>query len=226
MQRHRVRLAQEFVEQAEARAERVLGVFGEPRRVVIDDRHAERPGETGDLAADIAEPDDARRLAAQFAQAGDLVAAPAPGGDVRVLEDQPARHGQHQQQGVFGDGDRIGAAIVGDRDSRAPRRGDVRAVVAGAQQLDQAQPGRLPEQRFVDGAVDETDEIFGVGDRDIEFRTPDRRLGQVETRRSEVPRRLRGAGEPGGENDLRAHGLLLPGHRPAVSAPADILPIR
>ena len=192
--------------EAEARAQRVFGVLGEPRGVVIDDRHAERAGKTGDLTTDIAETDDAQGLPAQFREARDLVAAPASAGDIGVLAHQPTGRREHQHQRVFGDRDRIGASIVGDGDPRAPRRVDVGSVIAGAQQLDQAQPGRLEKQRFVDGAVHEAHEIFGVADGNVEFRTPERRDGEVEARRGEPPRRFPGAGKTAGENDLRAHG--------------------
>jgi hypothetical protein len=79
-----------------------------------------------------------------------------------VLLDQPARHRLHQQDGVLGYRGRIGAAVVAHRDAVLARGGDVRAVVAGAQQLDQLEFRRRLVELLLHLVVDEADEVFGV----------------------------------------------------------------
>ena len=69
------------------------------------------------------------------------VAAPAPGGDAGVLADKLARYGEHQHDGMFGNSDGIGAAIVGDGHTGTLGGGDVGLVVTGAEQLDEFQLG-------------------------------------------------------------------------------------
>jgi hypothetical protein len=137
MQRDDVGVAQDLGQQAEAHAQRILFLLLEPLDVVVVHDHAECLGQTRYLLADGAQPDDAQHLVADFVDGGRLVAVPAAGRDVGVLGDQPARHRQHQEHGVLGDGDRVGAAVVAQRHAAFTRGRKVGAVVARAQHLDQ-----------------------------------------------------------------------------------------
>ncbi len=132
-------------------------------RVVGDQLHAEGGGAPGDFEADAAEADDAERLAAQLrALQGFLVPFAGVHGLVRARD--AAAHGDHQAERQLGDGDGVGAGRVHHHDAVVGGGGGVDVVDAHAGAADDAELGRVLEQRGVglDGGAD--DEGVGVGE--------------------------------------------------------------
>ena len=118
--------------------------------------------------------------------------------------------GQDKHQGVLGDGDRIRAAVIGDRHPGPAGGPDVETVVAGADQLDQLELGRPAIELRAEALAREPHEVLGVfhgrgelgrtllGDVQLELGWQER-AGDVDERRGELR----------GENDLGRHGCLL-----------------
>src|SRR5262249_12561519 len=85
-----------------------------------------------DTRADIAEPNDADRLAEQL---GPHIAKPL---DTALLPNRPVglhdllREGEHKAHGVFGDGLLVGAGLVTNQDAGLVAGIDVNHVVSGA----------------------------------------------------------------------------------------------
>jgi hypothetical protein len=86
-----------------------------------------------------------------------------------MLPNQSPRDGQHQQQGVLGDGDRVRTAIVTYRYPSLPRRFDIEPVVAGAEQLDELEAGCRPIKFGTELKTWAADVIFGIPQRRREF---------------------------------------------------------
>ena len=89
-----------------------------------EDRHLHRPRPDGDGLADLAEPDDPERPAAQL-EAGELGALPLAAPDRRVGRRRPAGEPVQQGERVLGGRDRVAGRGVDDDDARpaSPRRG-------------------------------------------------------------------------------------------------------
>ena len=179
--------SQDLSEKAEADPEGVLGVLVEARDVVVLDGHSECAGEARRLLADRAEPHEAEGAPAQLVHARRLVAAPPPASHVSVLKRQPPADGEHQQQGVLGHRHRVRAPVVGDGYAGAPRRFDVRAVVAGAQELDEPELRRGAVQLFVDEPVHESHEVPRLGDRGTILGASRRHPHELEAGGRELP---------------------------------------
>src|SRR4029450_11396294 len=127
------------------------------------------------------------------------------GDDVVVMPRELPGDGQHEHQGVLRDRDRVGPAVVGDRDPRPARRRDVEAVVAGADELDELQLRRAAIEIAAQALAREAHEVLGVLHGGGELRRAlvcdlELELGRQE-RASDVDERGR---ELGGENDLVA----------------------
>src|SRR5207237_7127554 len=95
--------------------------------VVAEQAHADRARELRDAPSNVADADDAEGLAAELGVAGPRRAPVARAR--RLVHGERALHtGQHQHQRVLGDGLRVGARGVDDRDAEARRRGNVDRV--------------------------------------------------------------------------------------------------
>jgi hypothetical protein len=165
VQREDIGAAQDLGQQAEAYAERILLGLREPRDIVVVHHHAEGERQPRHLLADRAEAHDAQHLVAHLVHRGRRVALPAAGRDVAVLGDQAARDREHQHECVLGDSHRIGAAVVAQRHLALAHGLKVGAVVAGAQHLDELEPGRVLEKPRRHVLLHEADEIVGAGQR-------------------------------------------------------------
>ena len=119
------------------------------RRLQTSDRHAERARAPRDFLADVAEAEQAERLAQQAARLRELLLVPrarAQLGD--VVGDAPVER-QDQPQRQLGDGDRVLARAVRHVDAAPRRAGHVDGVDAGAGAHDQRQRARV-EHRLGD----------------------------------------------------------------------------
>ena len=113
----------------------VGGLLGGHERVDAEDGHLHRPGADRDGLADLAEPDDPERPAAQL-EAGELGALPLAAPERGVGGGDPAGDAVEQREGVLGGRDRVAGRGVDD-DDPGPRRGiEVDVVDADAR------PGR------------------------------------------------------------------------------------
>ena len=136
IQRDEVAGPQQFLEQPELDADRVLFVLGQATDIEVDDLHAEGAREPGDLLADRAEADNAERLVIEFVHGRRrAIPAPASAAHARVLPDHTARDREHEHDCVLGDRDRISAAVVADGHAGRARGFDIDRVVTGAQEL-------------------------------------------------------------------------------------------
>ena len=157
------------------------------RRVApqADHPHVEGLGETREAAADIAEPDDEQRLAAELVLALRQVADhPAPDALCLVVArlGQAAGQRQDQRHGVLGDGARVDAAGAGEADIAALELVARELVGAGADRLDEAQPRRAVEEGVAPqagdhqhvGLADAGRECFGVAHRETLDAGPER----------------------------------------------------
>ncbi len=106
---------------------------------------------------------------------------------------------------MFGDRDRIGAAVVAYRNAGPPRRLDIDAVVAGAQQLHQLQLRRRPVERVVHLHLAEADDVLGIRQRGVEFGAAGPRDDCIETGRRQFARDVHRAQRIVGQQDLRRH---------------------
>ena len=139
--------------------------------VVVADVHVEALHAARDLLADVAEADDAEPLALHLvgADGGEVGGAPLAGDDVVVVVHELLEHGEHEHDGVLGDGDGVGAAVVGDGHLGLARGLDVDPVVAGAGQLHQLQLGRGAEELVADAVARRAQVVLGVGGRIVEL---------------------------------------------------------
>ena len=112
-------------------------------RVGVLHLHSERESPPGHSLPDAPEPNQAQRLSIQ---AEGLQAAvphqPASGAQRLVEFHQAAAHGEHEEQGVFGDLVGISADREGHGDGAFRRSLEVDAVIADAGRLDQAEAPR------------------------------------------------------------------------------------
>ena len=106
-----------------------LGALDCDHGVVRDDVHLESVCALRDLRPDVAEADDAQRLAAHL-DAEKFGAGPVAGVDRGVCLRDPARHREQQGDCVLRGGDDVAARGVDDQDAVARRGGDVDVVDA------------------------------------------------------------------------------------------------
>ena len=152
------------------------------------DAHVEGLGPAGDLLPDIAEPDDAEGLVLEFVELGrvEVVAAPAARNDAFMQPYELARDGEHQHDGVLGDGSCIGPAIVADRDARGARGVEIVGVVAGAQGLHELQLRRLAVELRAVLVLAGADVELAVLEEVPEFRAAVRCGDQIVARRDQI----------------------------------------
>ena len=211
VQGHDVRGAQQLVEEREADAERVLLVLGEPRDVVVLDARVERGARRATFLPMLPRPDDAERLARQLVHAALVLVARPPfsGHHVVVEADQPLEHGEHEHDRVLGDGDGVGAAVVGDGHLGLARGLDVHAVVARAEELDEPQLRRGPEE-LAAHLPGQAEVVLGVGRRLVERGRAGIDDDQLEAGRRQRARDVEDrVGLFGTEEDLGGHASLL-----------------
>lgn len=175
-------------------------------------------GDARHALADVAQADNAHRLAVQFVQAGDfLVAAPAPGRDHGMLPGYPAIDGEHKQDRVLGDGHGVGAAIVADGNLGGPRCFQIHAVISGAEQLHQLQLGcALIERRIHRAGL--AKDILGLGQRRAIFRRSRCAEHHLETRRRQLRRDLPHLGHIIHDENPTSHSDALPAFNQASIA--------
>ena len=167
VQRHDVGCAQQRLEVDELRVERVGARRGDVRIVRLH-VHAEGARARRDVAADAAETDDAERLAGEFG-ADQLEPVPTPFAQrLHGLRDV-AREREHQAEGVFGRGDRVGGRRVEHDDAGCGRRGDVDRVDADARARDDGQLRTGRQQVAVDARFRAHDQSVGGLERGLEI---------------------------------------------------------
>ena len=107
-----------------------------PKDVVADQRHAKSGSAEGDLFSDMAQTDDAQRLAVQFA-----AGLPLPLAMLDGIHVEPERlgHRDHQAEGVLGDGGFVDAGREENRNSFGGGVLDVDGIQADAVLGDDAQ---------------------------------------------------------------------------------------
>ena len=110
-------------------------LLGGHERVDAEDDHLHGPGPVGDGLADLAEPDDAERPAAQL-EARELGALPFAAADRCIGGGRPAGDAVEQREGVLGRGDGVAGRRVDDGDPGARRRVEVDVVDADARPPD------------------------------------------------------------------------------------------
>ena len=115
-----------------------------------------------------------------------LIAVPTARGDVAMLGDESPRHRQHQQHCMLRNGDRIGAAVVAQRDLALACGVEIGTVVAGAQHLDQLQPRRFLEELRRHVLLHEAHEVVGAWQGCLHLRRVVQRLHDLEAFRGDV----------------------------------------
>ena len=138
----------------------LAGDHGRDKGVVADQGHAEGAGAAGDLETDAPETDDAEGLAAELG-ALERFLVPLAGVHGAVGGRNFTAHGDHEAEGELGDGDGVSAGGVHDDNAVAGSGVGVDVVHADAGAADDAELGRVLEQRGVDlnGGADDQ----GVG---------------------------------------------------------------
>ena len=219
MQGHDVGGAEQLGKEGEADAERVLLILAQPEDVVVAHVHVEALDAARDLLADVAEPDDAEPLALHLVETsgGEFRGAPLPGDDFVVVRHEPLEHGEHEHDRVLGDGDGVGAAVVGDGHLGLARGLDVHAIVAGAGQLHELELGRRAEELVADARPRRAQVVLGVAGRIVELRLGRIDDDQLHAGRQELSRNVHDGGGLRGREDL-GHDLLLrvDGEAPSV----------
>ena len=86
-----------------------------------------------------------------------------------MLPHERAGGGEHQHDGVFGDRDGVGAAVVGDGHAGLVGGRDVAAVVAGGEELDELEVGGGGVEGIVHARVAEADEVVAAGHGGVEL---------------------------------------------------------
>src|SRR3954447_6513252 len=136
---------QQVVDRHQLDAE-VLGLLAGDVRVRPEDRHLHRPRSRRDRLADLAEPDDPERLAAQL-DAGELRPLPLTTADGRIGGGDTSGEPEHERQRVLGGRDRVAGRGIDDDDARTrgcieidvvdtdARAADDDEVLAGADQV-------------------------------------------------------------------------------------------
>src|SRR5581483_2131754 len=120
------------------------GALGRDERVVGDDAHVEPFAAARDLRANLAEADDAQRLAAQL-DADEAGAVPLAGPERGIGVRDVAREREHERDGVLGGGDRVPERRIDDDHAALGRRGEVDIVDADAGTADDVQLLRCRE---------------------------------------------------------------------------------
>ena len=216
MQRNHIGVAEQFVKETETHAERILGVFAQTGDVVVFDTHAKRAREAGHLLADGAQTNNADRLAEELIHARRrAVAAPPARGDVTVLPDYAASHGEHQHHGVLGDGDGVGAAIVRNRDLGAARGCKVDIVIAGREKLHEPQTRGGPIERVRHLHARVANHVGGVAERGSKLRALRLHERKFEPGGRQFAGDLAGLGRGRNHNDPGVHIAIMPAHRPS-----------
>ena len=139
---------------------------GGEERVEADHLHIEAGGAAGDLAADAAEADDAKRLAGELG-ADELGALPLGRGgtDMGVGGGDVAGQRHEQGDGLLGGADGVAAGRVHDDDALARGGGDVDVIDADAGAGDGAQLAGIFEQLGGDGRAAADDDAVGEAER-------------------------------------------------------------
>ena len=131
--------------------------------------HAEGGAHRGELEADSAESDDAEGSALYFYAAHGGIrldgVLPLGGGDVGVGAGDLAGEGEHEGQGVFGDGAGVPGGGVDDGDSALGGGLDVYVVSGGAAYSDESKSGRVGHG-FLENEVGFHDEDGDAGRSD------------------------------------------------------------
>ena len=109
---------------------------------------------------------------------------------------------------MLGDGDRVGAPVVGDGHLGLARGLDVDAIVARAGQLDELQLGRGAEELVADTGARRAQIVLGVGGGVVELGLARIRDDQLHAGRQQIARDVHDRGGLGGREDL-GHDLLL-----------------
>ncbi len=142
----------------------VGGLLGGHVRVDADDDHLHGPGAVRDGLADLAEPDDPERPAAQL-ETGELAALPLAAAERRVGGGRPARDAVEQGERVLGGGDRVAGRGVDDRDPGSRRGVEVDVVDADPGPPDDDEPRAGGDQLGIDLDLAADDERVVVGDQ-------------------------------------------------------------
>ena len=132
--------------------------------VVCEDAHPDRARKLRHTAPDVADADDAERLA------GELRVSATPRGPVagprRLVDEQRALHAdEHQHQRVLGDGLRVRARPVDDGDPETRGGGNVDDVEAGAVAADHPHVRASNHQAFCTAWLRAQEDAVGVGGR-------------------------------------------------------------
>jgi len=109
-------------------------------RIVADDVHAESLGAASDFEANASEADDAKGLVAKLRTLQRFF-VPLAGVHGGVRARDAAAHGDHEAEGEFGDGHRVGSRRVHDDDAAARGLGCIDVVDANAGAADDAEFG-------------------------------------------------------------------------------------
>src|SRR6266545_3724905 len=210
VQGHHVGGAKELGEEGEADAERVLLILAEPEDVEVANVHVEALDAARDLLTDVAETDDAEPLALDLvgASGGEVADAPFAGDDVVVVVHEFLEHGEHEHDGVLGDGDGVGATVVGDGHTGLARGLDVDAIVARAGQLYELELGRGAEELVADALPRRAQVVLGVDGGVVELWLTWIGDDQLHAGWEQIARDFHDGGGLGGREDL-GHGLLL-----------------
>ena len=115
-----VRLAEQVVERDQLDAV-MRGLLGGHERIGGEDGHLHRPRPGGDRLADLAEPDDPERPAAQL-EARELGPLPLAAPHRRVGRGDPTGDAVEEGERVLGGRDRVAGRGVDDRDARPASR--------------------------------------------------------------------------------------------------------
>jgi hypothetical protein len=132
---------------------------------VVDHPHVEPASATRHCAADLPEPDDAKRRAVHV-MAGEerrVPRGPASLAHRAVAFGQPARGGEEQRECEVRRRLCEHAGRVTDGDAALARRVDVDVVVADRHRADDAQAGRRVDQSGVDVVGEQAEQPFRLG---------------------------------------------------------------
>ena len=161
MQRDVVRLGIQFVQRDHGDIQ-LLSEAGSHIRIVRHHLHPERERAARNFHANPAQSNDAQRLAAKLGALQRLL-LPFAGLHGGVGTHQGARHGQHQSEGVFRDGNRIAAGSVHHHDAALGGGVEIDVVDTHARASDDAQLGSLVHHGRIDEGCRADNDGVGVG---------------------------------------------------------------